>query len=82
MDSLDKDKPMELDDKQIIRAALEKVLRILHNNDGLEEGRIHWLLEDFKPNDMYKALNEVVDTLSFNMSREEYLEVENVSNSM
>lgn len=67
---------MELNDKQIIRAALEKVIRILKKNDGLQDAQIYWLLEEFEPEELYKALNEVVDTLSFNMSREEYLEIE------
>ena len=56
---------MELDNEQIIRAALEKVLYLRKNLENYL----------FTNDNHLKALDEIIDTLSFNMSREEYFEI-------
>lgn len=55
----------ESENKKIIRAALEKVIYLRKNLENYL----------FAHDNQIKALDEIIDTLSFNMSREEYLEI-------
>lgn len=61
-----------ISNEELLEAALEKILRIRDDYVRFHGTPSYIYSEERTPNDLLKAIDDVIDTVSFNMTAEQY----------